>query len=347
MKFLFATLSISILAATTVGSASPVVGMHKLKISEAGERTRLVSVPFLRTAEAYGRLDGVQIRPTAGEHPTLIDHEAAFSELDEDAVYILRITAGAAAGDWFLLDEVGDNGRSVTVRDDGLAALAADLQGNESFAIHSLFTLEELFPVDSDLFPSAPIDLAAMQVHFFDGEDFNRYWRSDGTLTAHRGWTFARNGQLEDANKVAVLPGTSFLSVFPQASSEVAIQVNGVIPEAGLTVPVYSGYNYVSVKYSGATSGGLPALADYLEIIGLKGSGFDGGTSRESSDLVLALSEAEGTLLPGFFYDEDAGLFLPVGAESLEIGLEDVGPGRGFVIYNRGEPYLWRANSNP
>lgn len=344
MRYLLTILSIFIFAATTAVTASPVVGMHKLKISEAGERTRLISVPFLRTAEAYGRLDGMQTSSAPGGVPKLIDHQGAFAALSAEGSYILRITSGASAGDWFLLEEAAADGRSADVWEDGLVAEAASLQGDETFAIHRLFTLDELFPARSSEFPAAPIDLAAMQVHFYDGEQFNRYWLSDGTLTQHRGWTYAEDGQLKDANRVAILPGTSFLVVFPEASIALDIQINGVIPETGLTVPVYPGYNYVSVKYTRSTSGGLPQIADYLDVIGLKGSGFKGGSNDAESDLVLALAEADGRFLPGYYFDEIADNFAPVSTMSELIRLEDVGPGRGFVIYNRGETYLWRAN---
>jgi len=346
MRHLTAILGACLFAAASAGTAGPVVGMHRLTISEAGERTRLVSVPFLRMPDAYGRLDGVQISPAPDGEPLLIDHEGAFGALAAKGSHILRITSGSSAGDWFLLDKVAEDGRSAAVREDGLVASAAQLVGDEAFAIHRLFTLGELFPVRSPEFPAAPIDLAAMQVHFYDGAQFNRYWLSDGTLTGHRGWTFAEDGQLRDANQVAILPGASFLVVFPDASTELNVQINGVVPETGLTVPVYPGYNYVSVKYTRSTSGGLPHIVDYLKVIGLKASGFKGGSSDAESDLVLALMEADGTFLPGYYYDEAEGDFSPVSEESGLIRLEDVGPGRGFVIYNSGDTFLWRANPN-
>lgn len=325
----------------SASSSLKIVGMHRLQIAEPGIRARLVSIPFLRAPLAYGRLDGVTAATGTGDSATLLDLEAAFSGMTEEATYILRITEGSSVGDWFILDAASPDGLRATVREDGLAGSVAALVGQESFAIHKLFSLGELFPETLPGFASAAIDLAAMQVHFYDGNRFTKHWLSDGTLTDHVGWTYAEGGVLKDASRLAVLPGTSFLVVYPNAVEEQSIQINGVIPDAGLTVPVYPGYNYVSIKYTNSLDGGLSQVSDYLRVLGLTDSGFAGGESSEESDLILALNEADGTFVDGYYYDTNASDFKPVNAEAPEISLESVGPGRGFVILNKGEPYLW------
>jgi hypothetical protein len=326
-------------------SAQSIVGMHQLQISEPNVRTRLVSIPFLRLPLALGRLDGVQSASSSESLPTLSDVEAAFAQiLDEDGTYILRITEGDAVGDWFLLDAVSESGELVSVREDGLAGSVDSLTGNESFAIHRLFSLSELFPVTHAGFTSAPIDLLAMQVHFYDGSRFSKCWLSDGTLTDHVGWTVAEDGALNDAGSLAILPGTSFLVVYPNALTKESIRINGVVPEFGLTVPVYPGYNYVSVKYTESIDGSLEKPLDYLDSLGLVESGFQGGADADSSDLILALNDQDGTFLEGYYYDTLDRGFKQVGTEASEITLNEVGPGRGFVILNRGEPYLWKFN---
>ncbi len=322
----------------------PTVGMHKLQIAEPGVRSRLVSIPFLRIAEAYGRLDGVSHASGGSNLPELLDEEAAFAAVSNEGTYILRITSGPYSGNWFILDASDADGKRVSVREDGLGGSVVSLSGDEAFAIHKLFALKELFPEANSSFPTAPIDLAAMQVHFYDGNRFSKCWLSDGTLTGHVGWTLAEDGHLKAAGDLAILPGTSFLVVFPNAIEAQSIQINGVVPYSGLSVPVYPGYNYVSVKYTQALDGGLAQAAGYLNSLGLKESGFSGGVDAESSDLILALNDASGRFVEGYYYDTSAGDFKAASEESVGITLDEVGPGRGFVILNRGEPYLWNFN---
>lgn len=345
MKKIIIHLIAGLLAYTVIAAPErPTVGMHKLVIAEEGTRSRLVSVPFLRMSLAYGRLDGIQVASGSESAPRLLDAQGAFAKLASGGTYILRITGGASDGAWFIIDEVGGDGLSATVREDGLVGYVGDLSGNESFAIHKLFSLNELFPPALEDFPGSAIDLMAMQVHFYDGKRFARYWLSDGTLTEHVGWTYAENGVLKNGGDLAILPGTSFLVVYPGATSRQEIQINGMVPGGGLTVPMYPGYNYVSLKYTQNLAGGLPAISDYLNILGLKESGFKGGTSAEDSDLIYALNNKNGALIDGYYYDESADKFIPVDDQSMEIQLGDVGPGRGFVVFNGGETYLWKSN---
>ncbi|MGZ0654005.1 hypothetical protein ACWPKO_01255 [Coraliomargarita sp. W4R53] len=327
-----------------VSSGQSTVGMHTLKIAEPGVTARLVSIPFLRVPLALGRLDGIEVAATSTTFPILLDQQAAFSDLEVELTYILRITDGPEAGAWFIIDAASDDGQQVSIREDGLAGSVASLHGNESFAVHRLFSLSELFPATNSTFPSAPIDLAAMQVHFYDGNRFSKCWLSDGTLTEHVGWTIAEDGLLKDAAELSILPGTSFLVVYPNASEEESIQINGVVPYAGLTVPVYPGYNYVSVNYSQLLEGDLAQPADYLGALGLLQSGFTGGTDAEASDLILALDDDDGTFVEGYYYDIVTNSFKQASSGAVAITLNEVGPGRGFVIFNRGESYLWKFN---
>lgn len=341
MRVLLAALIVMGFSCGLPSISANTVGMHRLTLAESGQRTRLVSIPFLRAPLALGRLDGIQVA-SGDSSPNFVDAQAAFSHIIDEGSYILRVTDGESAGIWFLLGEVSEDGRQVAVEEDSLVGGVDQLDGDESFAIHKLFTLDELFPHDLPEFPSSVIDLAAMQVHFYDGERFTKHWLSNGTLTEHSGWTYADEGALKDGNDIAILPGTSFLVVYPNPTADISIQINGVILDQSLVVPVYSGYNYVSVKYAEVLSGGLPTIADYLDNLGLIESGFNGGASVSESDLVYAFDEGDGTLIEGFYLDSSAGLFKPASEESEDIALADVGPGRGFVVFNRGEPYLWK-----
>jgi hypothetical protein len=340
--FISVFLTLALTALTSSGQST--VGMHQLQISEPGVRSRLVSIPFLRLPLALGRLEGVELASDSESLPALFDTEAAFAELAEASTYILRITSGDASGDWFLLDAVSDAGQRVTVREDGLAGSVDTLIGDESFAIHRLFSLRELFPESYAGFAPAPIDLVAMQVHFYDGSRFSKCWLSDGTLTDHVGWTIAEDGKLNDASELAILPGTSFLVVYPNSATKQSIQIRGMVPDAGLTVPVYPGYNYVSVKYTQLLDGSSSQPADYLDALGLIESGFNGGVDADSSDLILALNDSDGTFVEGYYYDSMSNGFKAVGEAASEITLNEVGPGRGFVILNRGEAYRWKFN---
>jgi hypothetical protein len=344
MKYLLPILLLPLLSlASDAESYRPTVGMHQLKIAEAGVKTRLVSIPFLRVPDAFGRLDGIEASPPDGALPCVRDEKAAFSTVSGGGTFIIRVTSGASSGDWFIVDSVSSDGKEARVRDDGLAGNLSSLSEGEAFAVHRLYSLNELFPETREDFPSALVDAAAMQVHFYNGTSFAKCWLSDGTLTDHIGWTIAQDGHLVDAGDLAILPGTSFLVAYPSTPEEATIQVNGVVPYAGLTVPVFPGYNCVSIKYTQALEGNLADPAGYLSTLGLLESGFQGGVDPDSSDLILALNEADGTFVDGYYYDTTTSEFEQTG-DSDGIALDDVGPGRGFVIYNRGEAYVWQFN---
>lgn len=121
-------------AVTTVGS-------HHLVISQRGEKTQFVSVPFLKLPVAQGRLDGVDAAAA-----TLTDKEGAFSNLDVSSAYILRITSGPGVGSWFQLNAGLVSADSIAIRDDVMAGSLDMLEGDEAFQVHELFELGELLP---------------------------------------------------------------------------------------------------------------------------------------------------------------------------------------------------------
>ena len=163
------------------------VGTQQLRIAAPEVAAQLVSVPFLKAAICRGRLQQVDLSASR-----VGAQAAAFAEIGSSrANHILRITDGGAAGAWFLVGEVNADGSAVEVIEDGFAGSLSDLQGDESFAVHPLYTLRELLPEEGDFLPAGAIDLQAMQVHFYAGDQFQKIWLSDGTLTEHVGWTTA------------------------------------------------------------------------------------------------------------------------------------------------------------
>ena len=101
-------------------------------------------------------------------------------------------------------------GSTVEVRNDGFAGALSELEGNESFSVHALYMLNELFPEDGTFLPAGDIDLKAMQVHFYDGREFKKFWLSNATITEHAGWTSAEEGELVYAGETEFFRGLVF-----------------------------------------------------------------------------------------------------------------------------------------
>jgi hypothetical protein len=303
------------------------VAMHQLRISDPSTRSQLISVPFVKEAISRGRLDGVNINEF-----TIRDAQGAFLLIDDQSTYILRITEGDCSGSWFLLGNSTVDGVTIDVLNDGVAGALSDLKGNESFAVHALYTLSELFPEEGTFLPAGDIDLEAMQIHFYDGREFKKFWLSNSTITEHVGWTCAENGELVYAGGTVVLPGTSFLVYDPRADATVSIGIQGVVFDTPLHVPVYSGYNFVFSNYNKKVEG---SAANSLDNMGLKESGFQGsGGPLADGDKVYTYDQHTGRFGEIFYLNQATGEF------SAPSNFE---PGDGFVVYNTGEPYLWKA----
>jgi hypothetical protein len=303
------------------------VATHQLRISEPSTRSQLISVPFLREPISRGRLDGVDVGSS-----TFQDAEGAFSGIDDQFTYILRVTGGSAVGAWFLIDASTVDGGAVQVLNDGFAGSLSDLAGDESFAVHALYSLNEIFPEDGLFLPASDLDLKAMQVHFYDGREFKKLWLSNGTITDHIGWTSAEEGALVYAGETAILPGTSFLVLDPRADATVDIRIQGIVLDSPLNIPVYPGYNFVSSNYNKRLAGDDAFL---LGKLGLKESGFKSSASLGAGDKVFAYDAQTGQFGESFYLDATTGEF---NAPS------DFQPGDGFIVFNSGEAYLWSTD---
>jgi hypothetical protein len=300
------------------------IGTHPVRIADGDARSQLIGLPFLKSALSRGRLDHVD--PTV---LSLHDMQGGFTEVDSWSTYILRVTDGSAVGAWFLLGEPSENGHTIKVLNDGFVANLSDLKGHESFAVHQLYTLSEIFPEQGDFLPASDIDLTAMQLHFFDGRAFKQYWLSNGTITEHVGWTCAENGELVYAGDTAILPGTSFLVLYPQTEEPVNIRMQGKVLDASLNVPIYPGYNFVASSYS---KGAIGSDGFLLANLGLRESGFKPSHLLQDGDQVLPFDSATGQLAQGLYLDATTDEFN---------ASPNFYPGDGFIIYNAGETYLW------
>ena len=300
------------------------VGTHQLRISDPATGSQLVSLPFLKSAMSRGRLDTVDVASS-----NLQAVQGAFSGFDARFTYILRVTDGSAAGAWFFLGESSATGDTVEVLNDGFAGKLNQLEGNESFAVHALYTLSEIFPEAGHFLPAADLDLKAMQVHFYDGREFQKCWLSNGAITEHIGWTRAVDGQLIYAGDTAILPGASFLVLDPRADASVDIRIQGVVLKSPLKVPLYAGYNFVASNYNQGLTGPNAFL---LGKLGLKESGFRSSVSQQEGDKVFSYDAETGQFGARFYLDETTGEFNAAA---------NFQPGDGFVVYNSGEAYLW------
>ena len=333
-----AILVITSICATETRISLATVGTHTVPVSVAGVRTQFVSIPFLKSPIAHGRIDSID--SVVG---TITDNEGAFSTLSAGKSYILRITSGDRVGAWFSLAASAVNGNTVAIEDDGIAGFLDLLEGDEAFSINELFTLEELLPTTHPGLTAGPIDLLSTQVHVFDGREFIKVWLSNGTITEEPGWTYAVDGELRHIGEAAVLPGTSFIVVQPTADKDMSIRVHGVVLNEPINIPIGEGFNYVSVAFS--TKLIRETGADYsLDALGLASSGFKatGEDSSADGDRVFDLDPATGRFTSGYLLDGSTGEFV-ASAEIGEVTGESFAPtpGTGFVIYNSGEPYQW------
>jgi len=305
------------------------VGIQTLRIASPGERAQLISVPFLKASVARGRLNGVD-----AEAGVLTGTAGAFVDLPEKDAYLLRITDGPLTGGWFHVERSPGDPNAVRIVDDGLAGTLAELEGGEAFSVHPLFRLRELLPETSGLLPAAAIDVQAAQVHFFNGKGFEKYWLSNGTITDHRGWTYAENGSLKYAGEISILPGTSFVVVVPEEDEVRKIQVVGVVPDIPLAVPIFPGYNFIASHYSREMAG----ASFRLDELAFPESGFDVG-GAESSDEIIGFDARAGKLGERYRFDQSATEFVAVNeGDAAEFRAS---PGSGFIVFNRGGNYLW------
>lgn len=319
------------------------VGTHVIEVAQRGERYQLVAVPFLKLPLARGRLDGVD----AGTG-TVTDDEGAFGALPTGQACILRIRSGSEKGSWFVVEEsvdgYADSPTRLNVNEDARAGNLANLEGNEVFSVHPLFTIAEVFPEDGSVLPAGDLDLRAGQVHVWDGAEFAKYWLSDGTITDQPGWHLAEGSELRRAGDDALLPGASFFAVHPDATETVEVRVMGEVLTDAIRVPLFEGFNFVTAEYnlSRTDPGGAPSFA--LNDIGLVESGFYPGFTEEAGDHLLVFDPNQIDFGSGYWL-RDLGTgqaeWNRLSEVTGNVGQEEVRPGEGFVIWNSGEAYYW------
>ena len=311
---------------------------HVVSVTKDGQRSQLVSVPTLRVASSQGRLDAVTASPEFGGY-LLRDVEGAFSVLEDgsNATFIARISSGERAGWWFLLGEVSAGGTEVAIDRDGLGGNAAELLGDEAFFGAPPFSLSELFPEQTGIFPASFVDLFAMQLKFFDGEEFSRIWLSDGTITPHVGWTYsADSGSLGYAGDTAILPGTSFVAVSPNAEGNRSIRVNGMVPSEGLSLQLYPGYNYVGYELFQELGSRVILLRFSMERV-WRVAGSRRLLALAGLTVCLYSSQSRGPFFQELQLVDGSFQVWGSGGDAVDV----VGPSSGFVIYNSGESFRW------
>lgn len=321
------------------------VGVHPLRVVNEGQPYCLVSIPLLKMARARGRLDGVDPATRV-----VTDTQGAFGQLDAAQRYILLVRSGPAKGAWFVVEPPADGAAyadtptTLTVEEADATASLADLNGDDVFAAHPLFSLAELFPPSGGLLPAGRTDVVAGQILFPEGGDhFRKYWLSDGTLTTEPGWTVTEADGAATLMDVHILPGASFFVCHPDPTENIDVMIHGEVPDIMLRKSVHPGYNFLAAEYNLSRTGldGKPSFQ--LQDLRLAISGFRYGATSDDVDWLYRWDTAAADYTRGRWL-QDGGTTLdwltdddpPTAANQ-----EQVAPGEGLIIWNGGEDFVW------
>jgi hypothetical protein len=344
------TLALAFAFQVLVTGAEPIVfgtvGIQRLVVASPSSRLRVMSIPFLKSAVGAGRLagiDGVRVRVS--------DTGREFEGLQDSVPYLLLVRSGAERGAWFTITPAGDSWANaqgiVLVTNDGTAGSLPVMEGNESFSIHPLFTIAELFPEDGSVLPSGRVDVLASQIHLLGNGAYIKYWLSDGSITDTVGWYCAGPSGLRKAGADPIMPGNGFFVAVPQSVEQsVTIRLFGEVLTDAIRIPVQNGHNLLGVLYnlSLLDSAGQPSFE--LQDMGLERSGFDPGSVAAAGDQLLLFNAAVQRFDHGFWLDqqESPGQWRRI-ADGISSGNTELNPVEGMVIWNRGAKYWWRQGN--
>ncbi|MFW6217754.1 MAG: hypothetical protein ACOC4K_02045 [Verrucomicrobiota bacterium] len=316
------------------------VGTHSLRLVEPGKAQQLVSVPYLRVPSARGRLEGVNLAESR-----LIDQQGAFADLNPEAVHVVLIGSGPQAGHWFLVRSDSRDASSGVVEHDGLAGELDQLRGDETFSVHRLFVLSELFGDAGGLLQAGANSQSASAVSFYRGSSYEQYWLSDGSV-APEGWVLSRNGGHEAAGHSAILPGMSFFLSHPNPVEPVEIRVQGIVVDGPVHLPLIRGYNFVAPVQS-RTLFGEKGLNLKIGELGLRESGFLGASTYGGGDKLLIFDNATAGIRDTLYLDSASGEFRSMGFGNSETPQYDMDMGSGAILLNTQGAYTWRLKREP
>ena len=323
-----------------------VVGFHRLRVVNEGVRYNLVSLPFIKPAKLKGKLNKV-----SEELNQLVDHGGGFANLGIGENFFLLIRDGDAAGAWFSIHRQSHASNSsanpnlVEIDPDSSAGALSDLTGIETFSVHEMYTIEELFPPDADILPAHNTDFEAGQVHLYSNQEVSTFWLSNGEQTDGQvGWVDPASDRTEITTSTPLLPGICFGVYHPNPDRSIEISVMGEVPDVILYKPIYPGYNFVAKEYyvnSISVNGQTNFTLDNLQ---LKQSGFRSSDQKNiSADVIFMWNQETGSYSSArwLFDSGSESMWMTTGNPSSPIPNQKVFPGEGFVVWNGGDQYIW------
>jgi len=321
----------------TLSINTDIVGIHQLRIVNKGKKHCPVSIPLIKKAVVCGRLEGVKEKTGV-----LIDKEALFDKLNKDKKYFFLVRNGKERGGWFLINSQ-DSPTQITVKLDKGSGNIENLNGNELFSIHQLYSLNELFPPDGSVLPANKIDIMAGQIHINSKNIWKKYWLSNGELSEEAGWIDWASSKPIKLKDLFFMPGSSFIIFHPDPDRDIDIHIIGSVMDFVLKKTITPGYNYVSVEYNTSRTDINHSFSTKLKDLRLINSGFASGQDSDSSDglIIWNVQQKEYNKPYWLFNNNGHPQWMTAANEPVDVDNAKVIPGTGLIIHNISNPYTW------
>ncbi|KPA09643.1 secreted protein containing Conserved hypothetical protein CHP02597 [Candidatus Magnetomorum sp. HK-1] len=320
-------------------------GLQSQYVVKEGKKYNIISIPFIKPSVINGDIEAVD-----HTNKCLVDDDKSFTSLPPENDYIIRLTSGEMKGTWYLIStkkrrkSMSASPNSITV--DLSKSSKPDLTGiseKDTYSIHPLYDLAELFPEDGSILPAANFDYDSGRIQFISNSQKTTLWLSNGKMTDQKGWMkMSGNNVNLKVDHFSILPGMAMIVFHPKPEKSIYISIPGQVLDSPLAKPIYPGENLVSIEYlllPSELSGQISYSLDELKLIE---SGFQSGRTIDESDTLKIwddmTSKYSGNI---WLFKNDAGNVEWLTENYLPVSNMEVRAGSGMVICNKGIRYSW------
>jgi hypothetical protein len=308
-------------------------GLQSQCIVKAGKKYNVISIPFIKPSVINDDIDAID--PNSN---SLIDKDTSLATLSTDKDHIIRITSGKMAGEWYLISKKkrlrSDMNTPGKISLDLTQSSNKDLSGiseKDTYTIHPLYDLTELFPEDGSILPSADFDYNAGRIQLISGGKKTTLWLSNGSITHEKGWMkITQNNTNIRIDHYSMLPGIAMIIIHPKPEKTIHISVIGEVLDIPLAKPIYPGKNLLSVEYQMSlanTSGQLAYTLDDLQLIK---NGFQSGKTIDGSDTLKVWHKENSAYSERIWLSQDDDIWLTENCmPTSDVCVE---PGAGVVV---------------
>jgi len=280
------------------------VGLKSQCVVKEGKKYNIISIPFIKPSIHNGDIEAIN-----PDTFCLIDNDKFTKDLHPEKNYILLMTDGKMAGEWFFLSTNKTRKAKVNSSSqifvDPFKSSTSDLSGissSDSYEIHPLYDLTELFPEDGSILPAGNFDYEAGRIQLLSNDQKTTLWLSNGNITSQKGWIrISQNNVNKQVDHFSILPGRAMIIFHPKPEKDMYVYLTGEALELPVSKPIYPGKNLISVEYqlsSTYTSNRMDYSLDELNLIE---NGFVGGKTIDESDKVKIWNQEQSSYGDGIW----------------------------------------------